>query len=608
MCDAHGPAEPPYPPLFQNREYADLGLSKLKQKSAHCQDCLHYVWHPYIRRAAFIIGALLLMLSVWLFVSWDQTEIGTETFILAVIILGLVGLAQIHALTQRYRRLPFPVIGKIQKSALQERMHGKITLDRQGNYISNIIGSPLGELRTTFRFTQQDKDRLEKYKKRFGLRRADPRSIDIHAGFVNVEGEMATFDLEQANKWRRVINAQGNIFELSSKLIQYPYLSNRDHGADQLQVIALTYRNENKKKKVLPIQILPQIDGDPDEYDISLTIQKNPKARAHGLNFKNYWIEQLTVDLSPRLGNLVKSSPYYEVKTADGKTTISWENIRGESVGVNADQKRVFLKFRKTANETETEKDEDLILTGTLKVAFQGTYSKMAHVNYYYPIGVKRDVSEHPETDFNSTVHLDFHLNLSSLKLFDYAAFTDEIREIGPMADHRLIARLTRALNRKDIYIKHVIENPATLKEGFPSVQYRLWDIRGRKYYGVYAIDFFIVLTGETSLRRNGVKQFPIRFDTLVRAPAINRDLSNKINQFRLELHHILTSVLHNDDDNPPPPPPPAPPTHDGPGDDFAPQGGINGKNGPPHPSADVDDDFFPPVQPGGGEPQGING
>jgi hypothetical protein len=52
------------------------------------------------------------------------------------------------------------------------------------------------------------------------------------------------------------------------------------------------------------------------------------------------------------------------------------------------------------------------------------------------------------------------------------------------------------ALSEGDYYVKRVVENPP-LPGRTESVTNRYWDLSGRKYDGLYPIDFHLILTGQ---------------------------------------------------------------------------------------------------------------
>ena len=62
--------------------------------------------------------------------------------------------------------------------------------------------------------------------------------------------------------------------------------------------------------------------------------------------------------------------------------------------------------------------------------------------------------------------------------------------------DDEAVIALTNAMSEEGYYVKHVIENPPRSGRRANELQ-RYWDIKGRRYVGVYPVEFHIILTGE---------------------------------------------------------------------------------------------------------------
>ena len=62
--------------------------------------------------------------------------------------------------------------------------------------------------------------------------------------------------------------------------------------------------------------------------------------------------------------------------------------------------------------------------------------------------------------------------------------------------DHSAVIALTNAISEQGYYVKRVIENPPQVGAHANRVN-RYWDIAGRRYRGVYPIDFHLIVTGE---------------------------------------------------------------------------------------------------------------
>jgi len=63
--------------------------------------------------------------------------------------------------------------------------------------------------------------------------------------------------------------------------------------------------------------------------------------------------------------------------------------------------------------------------------------------------------------------------------------------------DHRTVAELTNAISADNYYVKSVVEHPPYRDDGRPNVVNRVWDIAGRRYDGVFPVNFDINLRGE---------------------------------------------------------------------------------------------------------------
>lgn len=75
----------------------------------------------------------------------------------------------------------------------------------------------------------------------------------------------------------------------------------------------------------------------------------------------------------------------------------------------------------------------------------------------------------------------------------EVSGYPDQFKAIP---DDETVIALTNAMSEQGYYIKRVIENPPRSGGRANHVQ-RFWDIAGRRYEGVYPVDFHVVLTGE---------------------------------------------------------------------------------------------------------------
>jgi hypothetical protein len=165
--------------------------------------------------------------------------------------------------------------------------------------------------------------------------------------------------------------------------------------------------------------------------------------------------------------------------------------------------------------------DPDDEISGRLKATMQGTLSGLTGVWLFNSLGARRGYVG--AASIKTRVDANFRLSLASIRYqavrvvpdraaedSDRDSYADEFAVVP--GDETVIA-LTNAMSEEGYYVKHVIENPPRSGARADLVQ-RYWDIAGRRYEGVYPIDFHIILTGE-EVHSGGIR--PERGTTKVR-------------------------------------------------------------------------------------------
>jgi hypothetical protein len=155
-----------------------------------------------------------------------------------------------------------------------------------------------------------------------------------------------------------------------------------------------------------------------------------------------------------------------------------------------------------------------------------------------------------------------------------------EFLEVIP--NDETVIRLTHALSEEGYYIKRVIENPRRSGARANLIR-RYWDIAGRRYAGVYPIDFHIILTGE-EIHRGGIRAHSgtTKACITVQGSYANPDMRNRVEVEWDRLYDLtdrtLESLLYST------PPGPDPPFSPGSSGGPAPAGGGNGADPNPTP------------------------
>jgi hypothetical protein len=188
---------------------------------------------------------------------------------------------------------------------------------------------------------------------------------------------------------------------------------------------------------------------------------------------------------------------------------------------------------------------------GRLEVVFKGTLSGVKGVDLYFPLGGRREGSATVETRVNA----DFELNLGGLRYQEVRVVPDSKRQEdgdkpetatfeGVIPDHDTVIALTNAVSEQGFYVKRVIENPPRTG-GRANVVNRYWDIAGRRYLGVYPIDFHLILTGEEVYMGEIRAQAGTTRTTLtVQGTYASPDMEGRIENVWEQLHHLVVDTL----------------------------------------------------------------
>jgi hypothetical protein len=178
--------------------------------------------------------------------------------------------------------------------------------------------------------------------------------------------------------------------------------------------------------------------------------------------------------------------------------TITWRQEPIKARERRERRKRFPLRFERPINPGS-------VVRGRVEVHFKGTLSRLRGVDLYYPLG-HRPADQEAAT-ITTKVVADFELRLAHIRHQDVRVVPDRKREADGsrkesvtfkevVPDHNTIIALTNAISEQGYYVKRMIENPPQIGAHANRVN-RYWDIAGRKYLGVYPIDFHLIVTGE---------------------------------------------------------------------------------------------------------------
>ena len=191
-------------------------------------------------------------------------------------------------------------------------------------------------------------------------------------------------------------------------------------------------------------------------------------------------------------GQSASEDPADDDDAADDGTAAAASLAAGDALG-RAGQGDQILTIRFEGKIQPTDK-----LTGRLRATFLSTLAGITDIEMYHSVGGPR---RSPKPVIELQVTIDFELSLNSVRYQDVRAVPDrhrlKVRDYpGVIPDFETVTELTNKLSEVNCYVKRVVENPPRGSWRTNLVN-RYWDIAGRRYHGIFPIDFRITLTGE---------------------------------------------------------------------------------------------------------------
>lgn len=479
--DAHGK------PL--SKEFADLELEK-SGPPQHCAEHDHVVLddlrkYLFVGGGAAVLGILLLGLSV------------TIGLLLAVAGAATAGIAY-HLGRQRAsdaarNRQSLPVVPSVDSVKFAERLRGRFVLGDDGSYQTTV--TPVtGELEFAMTLGRQDRDRLDLYRRKYRLAQHEP--IAFSAGFAVLEGPVALRFHGLADRT--------TVVPLGGHVAEQPFFTEPDNRAAAQWRVRLTHDlRTTPEVDFIPVWLTPTLVPSSDRRALELDVQwLDLKDKERHVVFER--IESLRIAVPIGWGNVQGAAGRPTVGTSrddrgEPVRTIEWTRISAIT-SKDRDKRRIRLQvqFERQIALTDT-------ISGQIEVTFAGALSGVRAVHIHHPLGNRRgDVTER---ELSTVVSADFELSLAGVRYQDMRLVpdrqkpNDETRvgkEVfkGIRPNHGMVIGLTNAMADDGYYVKCAVEIPQGVT-GAAGVVNRDWEIAGRRYDGVYPVDFRVLLTGE---------------------------------------------------------------------------------------------------------------
>lgn len=544
MCQAHTPKAVDAAERPVSREFADLGLDGRQAGVYHCDEHDHVVAGgllPLILAGAGVAVAGIVLMLVNLIAG-------------IVLLLAGLGTAVAAYLAHQRRkaaalavRPPLPVMPNLDSVSMLETLRGQVSLGADGTYTS--VSQPTeGTLDMTMTLARPDRARVRSYRAKYGLGEQDP--VGFSAGIALLKGE-AGLVFRPGHQQENLLLPSGTGVGFSGQVSGHPLFSADDSRTAGQWTVRLPYvLQEARAPRSIPIWIVPSLVPASDRRTLQIDLhwvplgKEQPEEAREKLRFLRFELIKLVVPKT--WGNVESASPSNAfTSNPESQTfrTIEWRPLSPAREGKSGSQ-TLTIRFEKQISQAD-------MLTGSLRASFRGTLSGVTDIRLYRPTG--GSWLQAPRANVAMEAEVDFALSLNSIRYQAVRVVPDgnkdrdqmEVDEFsGVIPDYRTVIELTNELSDSGYYVKRVIENPPR-GGGRANLLNRYWDIGGRRYNGVFPIDFHITLTGEEE--HLGTIQANAGSTTArltVQGSYVNHDMEAQVRSEWDALHDMVTTRL----------------------------------------------------------------
>lgn len=499
-CAKHVLPSPLWAERLFGREGRGPGLHK--RRAYHCGDCAHAragtAGSTNRWLAVGVAGTGLVAIGI--ITVWLSLFAG-----LSLLLIGGISAAWAYRHVRRdHARVraatPVPLYPKVADVRLVEQLRGEITLGSHGDDYQTILEPVEGKVSMTLTFGQADRDRVRRRQKRLRVKDAE---VYFCAGRLVLRGEFGIKCGEQID---------GPVLALNGDVGDYLVFRAEDPPSSSPWKFARRY----------DLRAEPDISSGP----VWITPSIVPESDRHALELDVQWLEFGPDEDKPLSLEMIELLRL-EFPVSWGEIR-DWRILQGDSVltravsGLIPEGRRSLELTRLPPASQERDDQErqatrqtlsvrfagqvdpDDEISGRLKATMRGTLSGVTGVRLFNSLGEHRGYTG--TASVKTRVDVGFRLSLGSIRYQAVRVAPDRAAEDSDRdsyanqfdvipGDETVIA-LTNAMSEAGYYVKHVIENPPRSGRRADLVQ-RYWDIAGRRYEGVYPIDFHIILTGE---------------------------------------------------------------------------------------------------------------
>jgi hypothetical protein len=408
-----------------------------------------------------------------------------------------------------------PLLPKAVDVELTEELRGQITLGASGDKYQAVLEPVDGTLSMLLTFGGPDRERVKRRRKRL---RAPDASVPWCAGRVVLPGSFGIQTGEEVT---------GAILPLEGDSGEYAVFRVQDPPSSSPWKYQRRYQLRTQPDiPAGPIWITPSFVSESDRHGLELDVQWVEFGPDEDDPLSLRIIDLLRLEFPVGWGEIhnwrvsgdVSGQPRATVGSLrDGRQFIELKRltpISPEKGGAKSAHLTLAIHFSEEVN-----RDEEI--AGRVTAEMRGTLSGVTGVTLFNALGGRRAPGKparvRTKVDFGFQLSLT-NIRYQALRVEPDRAAEDSNREgfadiFTMIPDEEAVIALTNAMSEEEYYVKHVIENPPRSGRRANELQ-RYWDIAGRRYLGVYPIDFHVILTGE-EVHSGGIR--PDRGTTKVR-------------------------------------------------------------------------------------------
>jgi hypothetical protein len=464
-------------------EFEGLGLRRIQPH--HCAAHDHVV-RASLRQMYYVVGGIAAAGSAVLFLL---------PLAGVILLLGSAGAAGLFRYVDRRRdrdallaRPSLPVVPSIDSVEVREVLRGELVLDADGTYRTSV--TPVdGHIKVETTFGRPDQDRLREYCKKFRL--TSREDVPFSAGFLVLRGPAGLEFTDRVGG--------GLVVPLAGLVGTQPFLTSQDVPVSAKWQVRLGHRVTGVPgRSEIPLWLTPALAPGSDQRTLQLDLQWLGNWPSAESSLDADRVERLTLHVPAAWGNVEHvegATVGSRADPASGRRLIEWKQLP-----LDQGKRRLSL-----AVHFEEKIGPSDVIKGSLVVSFRGALSGLEGVDLFEPLGGRRLGG--PYADVKTEVTADVELSLNGVRYQDIRVVPDprkddpvripETHEFpGVIPDHDTLVALTDAMSADGYYVKRVVESPPR-DRGRADLVNRAWDVAGRRYFGVYPVDFHFVLTGE---------------------------------------------------------------------------------------------------------------